>query len=256
MTSYMLHHLPRALRGEAGTTGEETVHTRRQPRILDFACGSGTISKYILSKNPRALVTMLDADVLAIAAAKRNVPDAAAHVLSDCWTWLDTVQKGVGKHTDGTNQAHGTGSATSTFDWIVSNPPVHVGRSQHFGVLTTLLAHAANYLAKPHGKLVFVAQNYIPARLLAPKNSQLDLSLLSSDGRFTVWLGEHSSAGASAKAHGGVLPATKEGHGAISKNVSQKTERRRKRTGDATLHDDSTGAARTIKRHKKKHDTQ
>eukprot|EP00041_Stephanoeca_diplocostata_P009244 m.140915 g.140915 ORF g.140915 m.140915 type:complete len:1237 (+) comp17665_c0_seq17:163-3873(+) len=197
MTSFLLKHLPRAL-VDGGTSG--STQPGRTCRVLDFACGSGTISKYLLTKTPDARVTMLDADVLAIAAAKRNVPTADAHVASDCWEALTLPSDDQSSQI--TRGAVPTGSGATEYDWIVSNPPVHIGRSQHFGVLASCLAGAATYLARPHGTLVFVTQNYIPARLLASKHAGLNISLAASDGRFAVWVAQHTDTAPSPKAEG------------------------------------------------------
>ena len=92
-----------------------------------------------------ARVTLLDADALAVAAARINVADAFDVLLSDAWT---AVPK------------------DSHFDIIVSNPPVHRGRCQDFSVLEALLSGARSHLADG-GAVYFVTQSYVPAAMVS-----------------------------------------------------------------------------------------
>ena len=94
------------------------------------------------------------------------------------------------------------------FDWIVSNPPVHMGLTDDFRVVRHLAREAPNYL-RPGGSLWIVAQVYVPvgalldessnsARLLLPIGGKEKASSAScqvfdsvelwhSDGRFAIW---------------------------------------------------------------------
>ena len=103
-------------------------------------------------------------------AAKINVPEAEAVVLSDCWDALPAKPK--------------------KFNWIVSNPPVHLGIQTDFRVLRTLIAGASKRL-KPGGQLWLVTQTYVPVGALLAKQQAAgklcEWDAHYEDGRFTVW---------------------------------------------------------------------
>ena len=112
----------------------------------------------------------LDADTLALHAAQHNLPYAAKLHLSDGW--------------------HGV-SKRERFDWIVSNPPVHLGIQTDFRILTDLIRQAPRHLL-PGGHLWLVAQTYIPVgRMLAQQEgaagSFREACAVYDDGRFVVW---------------------------------------------------------------------
>ena len=58
-------------------------------RVLDFCCGSGVIAAALLKREPTVKVDALDADSLAVAAAKVNLPAASKVLCSDCWRGLE-----------------------------------------------------------------------------------------------------------------------------------------------------------------------
>eukprot|EP00927_Polykrikos_kofoidii_P032645 TRINITY_DN27748_c0_g1_i1.p1 TRINITY_DN27748_c0_g1~~TRINITY_DN27748_c0_g1_i1.p1 ORF type:complete len:389 (-),score=82.31 TRINITY_DN27748_c0_g1_i1:194-1195(-) len=136
-------------------------------KVLDFCSGAGTIAAALRVQTPDIRLTLLDADAVALEAARVNVPDAQ-YVLSDAWSNLP----------DG-----------RTFDWIVSNPPVHCGLQPDFTVLSKLIDGALSRLRRG-GIFWLVAQVYIPV-------GQLHEGIRSvfSDGRFTVWQLEAPAAG-------------------------------------------------------------
>lgn len=141
--------------------------TGRGIKMLDFACGSGTIGYTLLSRSPSSQVDLLDADSLAIAAAKKNVPGANRVYLSDGWTEVDD---------------------DAMYDWIVSNPPVHSGVPDDFSVVQALVKGANSHL-KPHGLLFMVAQEYVPiGRIAILHGSFTSVDIHWSDGRFNVWV--------------------------------------------------------------------
>ena len=106
------------------------------------------IAASLLSSEPSLRLYLSDADALAVRAAKINVPEAEAVVLSDCWDALPAKPK--------------------KFNWIVSNPPVHLGIQTDFRVLRTLIAGASKRL-KPGGQLWLVTQTYVPVGALIAK---------------------------------------------------------------------------------------
>jgi hypothetical protein len=68
---------------------------RRRPkqcdfiRVLDFCCGSGVIAAALLAREPSIRVDALDADSLAVCAARVNLTSASTVLCSDCWTGLE-----------------------------------------------------------------------------------------------------------------------------------------------------------------------
>ena len=103
----------------------ERLPTFTSKSILDFCSGSGTIGAFLQSKYPSAKVTLLDADAIALHAAARNMESSrkkkAKCILSDCFADMD---RDVPR--------------TKTFDWIVSNPPVHRNKANDFAVCVKL----------------------------------------------------------------------------------------------------------------------
>lgn len=129
--------------------------------VLDFAAGSGVIARAVLDREPRAVVSLVDADALALEAARENVPAATALV-------------GTGLEAAGSRP----------FDLIVSNPPLHLGVVESHAVLDHLIASAPKHLASG-GRLILVVQRrvpVVPALEAAFGNAQV----LADDGRFTV----------------------------------------------------------------------
>eukprot|EP00038_Savillea_parva_P009990 m.187159 g.187159 ORF g.187159 m.187159 type:complete len:1020 (+) comp16998_c0_seq1:156-3215(+) len=183
-------------------------------RVLDHCCGSGTIAAALLVRHPGIRVDMLDNDAVAVKAARRNVPEAAAvHLLAgleDLGKALDDDSEETTRHTTttkGEGKGEGKGhkdSAKSTstrlgkskaaagqapssqqlFDWIVSNPPVHVGLDPDFSVVTDMVRVGPSLLS-PGGRMLFVTQTYVPVASLSTKACKL--VEVWTDGRFTVW---------------------------------------------------------------------
>jgi 16S rRNA (guanine1207-N2)-methyltransferase len=108
-------------------------------RVLDFGCGTGVIGAGLLAREPAAKVEMLDADALAIAAARENVPGARTLVATD----LGAV-------------------AGTRYHFIVSNPPLHSGVREDHAVLLRLIADAPARLTRG-GRLLIVVQRRVKA---------------------------------------------------------------------------------------------
>ena len=105
---------------------------------------------------------------LAIKTAKVNVPDAE-HLLSDCWTALplptntgNTGNTGNSGNSgnSGTGGRGGCGDGMHCFDWIVSNPPVHIHETSNFWAVITLVNGAWGRLVEG-GTLWIVAQEQV-----------------------------------------------------------------------------------------------
>lgn len=156
MTTYLL------------STVQDLVQWRKGLTVLDFCCGSGTIAATVLgwakSRNVEGVrVGCLDADAIALHAAKKNVPGANEFFQSDCWNAVD----------DGVQ-----------FDLILSNPPVHMETESSFDVISSLVSGANKHL-RDGGCMFIVAQNYVPVgRFLASSFTNIELI---SDSRFAVW---------------------------------------------------------------------
>eukprot|EP00039_Didymoeca_costata_P022247 m.346393 g.346393 ORF g.346393 m.346393 type:complete len:623 (+) comp28977_c0_seq1:1427-3295(+) len=151
MTSYFLSCLPKF---------EENA------TVLDFACGSGVIAATLLSIEPSLVVDILDSDALAMHCCQENVPEVNESFVSD--TWAKVNFKGKQK----------------LYDFIVSNPPVHIGRQQNFAVVQALIEGSKQHL-KPNGQLWLVAQQNIPVGCMLADSYNFCTQI--SNGRFTTW---------------------------------------------------------------------
>lgn len=155
----------------------------KRGRVLDFACGSGTIAAALHAAQPKLKVHALDADAVAIRAAAANVPSARVHLCS-CWPPAEGEAPRGGRY----HRALLPGS--NAFNWIVSNPPVHRGQPDDVRVLQALCAGAASRLV-PGGVLYIVAQEHIPVGCilrLAGAGQYADAQALRPvGGRFVVW---------------------------------------------------------------------
>lgn len=131
-------------------------------RILDYGCGPGAIAAAIRRVEPSAVLTLLDNDSVALAAALENVPDAT-QVLG-CRLDAAGVQK---------------------FDLIVSNPPLHSGFRETLEPLLQLIADAPGHLTAS-GTLLIVVQRRIAldAALAASFGT---VETMADDGRYRVW---------------------------------------------------------------------
>lgn len=134
-------------------------------RVLDFAAGTGVIAAAVAARAPNSTIDLVEADTLAIEAARQNVPGARVLIGDSLGT--------VGER---------------RYDLIVSNPPVHDGIAESRHVLDRLIAEAPRYLT-PRGRLLLVVQRRIPI-LATLAASFATARLIADNGRFTVGLGE------------------------------------------------------------------
>lgn len=133
--------------------------------VLDFGCGAGVIARAVRERVPDARLTLLDVDAVALHAARRNVPDAEV-VLSDGLSGL---------------------GARERFGLILSNPPLHRGKDEDFGMLEALVAGTKQYL-KLRGSLVAVTQRTAGVGTLF-KTAFGHADLLLETPQFQVWKG-------------------------------------------------------------------
>jgi len=132
--------------------------------VLDYGCGSGILGAAILSRQPRATVHLLDVDVVALEAARENVPGATP-VLSD---GLAAVPSG-------------------SVEAIASNPPFHKGKDEDPSMLSSLI-EASPRVLKPGGVLTLVSQRRIRLDGALEKAFR-HVRILARDSAFAVWQG-------------------------------------------------------------------
>lgn len=152
-TAFLIAHLPTPARNS---------------RVLDFAAGTGVIAAALLRRCEALTIDMIEADALAVAAARENVPSARG-----------IVGTGLGA------------CGAQRFDLIVSNPPIHDGVAESHRVLERLIADAPNHL-RASGKLVLVVQRRVAVLPLMEK-VLASVHTLADDGRFTVVSGERAA---------------------------------------------------------------
>jgi 16S rRNA (guanine1207-N2)-methyltransferase len=132
-------------------------------KVLDFASGGGLLSMVLRRTYPGAAFQLIDADAVAVAAARENVPGALV-LCGDSWTRLPKYRR---------------------YDRIVSNPPIHTGKGRDYSVLTRLVEGAEARLL-PNGALWLVVQRQIPVRPMLEATFD-DVEIVWEDSRFRVW---------------------------------------------------------------------
>jgi len=132
-------------------------------RVLDFASGAGFLSMVLKRRHPEASFQLIDADAVAVAAARENVAGALA-LCGDSWGRLPKYRR---------------------YDRIVSNPPIHTGKGRDYSVLTRLVESAEARLL-PNGSLWIVVQKQIPLRPMLEEAFD-DVEVAWEDTRFRVW---------------------------------------------------------------------
>jgi len=101
-------------------------------RVLDYGAGTGVIGGVCAARG--AQVDLLDADAVALHAAEKNVPGAGLFL-------ADSL----------------TPTPMETYDWIVSNPPIHRGKAELHDALFALISGAPQRLVR-RGRLRLVVQ--------------------------------------------------------------------------------------------------
>ncbi len=133
-------------------------------RVLDYGCGSGIIGAMAMARGKGVRAELLDVDAVALEAARENVPEAPLH-LAD----------GFGK------------GGRGLYDAILSNPPLHRGKTEDPGMLSTFIREAPRYLV-PTGILAFVVQRRFSVEE-SLRRSFRTVSILGEDRAFRVWEG-------------------------------------------------------------------
>ena len=109
-------------------------------QVLDFGCGYGPIGIYV-AKNTKAMVDMLDINQRSLKLAKKNIE-------------LNKVKAEVFESNIYEN-------VTKTYDYIITNPPIRVGKK----ILYQILFEAKEHL-KPNGELWLVVNKDQGAKTL------------------------------------------------------------------------------------------
>lgn len=111
-------------------------------RVLDAGCGYGPIG-VAAARLGAAQVLMLDANLLAVAAARANLARLG-------------LQAATAAPSDALEAATG-----QRFDLVLSNPPFHSGKAVDTTVADACIAQARDLLV-PEGRIVLVASSFLP----------------------------------------------------------------------------------------------
>jgi 16S rRNA (guanine1207-N2)-methyltransferase len=132
-------------------------------RVLDFGCGAGAIGAALLARGDGIELDQLDADAIAVVAARENLPGAR--------TWL------------GSSLADLTGAGS--FDAVVTNPPIHESVVRSYRAVEQLAGDVGARL-RPGGRVWLVAQRQVPIEQIFTR-AGLASSLAAQRGAFRVW---------------------------------------------------------------------
>ncbi|MFV0245999.1 MAG: class I SAM-dependent methyltransferase [Qingshengfaniella sp.] len=113
---------------------------RLPARVADLGAGWGWLSAQILSHEGVEQLDLVEADHLALAAARHNIRDPRAR-----FHWVDAL----------------SWSPDAPLDTVVMNPPFHAGRAGDPGLGAGFIRVAADALA-PRGELWLVANRHLP----------------------------------------------------------------------------------------------
>jgi 16S rRNA (guanine1207-N2)-methyltransferase len=149
-TAFLIQHLPKIAHGA---------------RVLDFAAGTGVVAAAIAARGAGLEIDMVEADALAVAAARENVPGARCLL--------------------GASLAAVEGRK---YDLIVSNPPIHEGIGESHAVLERLIVDAPAHL-HADGMLLLVLQRRV-AVLPLLTSAFPTARKIADNGRFTVVMAE------------------------------------------------------------------
>jgi 16S rRNA (guanine1207-N2)-methyltransferase len=111
-------------------------------RVADLGAGWGWLARATLERNPGiAEMDLHEAELMALEAARANVPDARAR-----FHWSDVARLGKG---------------AGPCDAVIMNPPFHRGRAAEPDLGAGFIA-AAGRVLKPQGRLTMVANRQLP----------------------------------------------------------------------------------------------
>jgi 16S rRNA (guanine1207-N2)-methyltransferase len=120
----------------------EALEVRATDVVLDLGCGAGFIGAHIARHATKGQVTMVDASLAAVAAARRMIEQNG----------LTNAQTLPG---DGAQEL-----LEQRFDLVVTNPPFHIGGIQTTKIAERFIREAAKVL-RPYGRFYLVANRFL-----------------------------------------------------------------------------------------------
>jgi 16S rRNA (guanine1207-N2)-methyltransferase len=120
----------------------DALEVRMTDVALDLGCGAGFIGAHIARHATKGQVTMVDASLAAVAAARRMIEQDG----------LTNAQVLPG---DGAQEL-----LEQRFDLVVTNPPFHVGGIQTTKIAERFIREAAK-VVRPHGRFYLVANRFL-----------------------------------------------------------------------------------------------
>ncbi len=121
---------------------EEALEVRATDIALDIGCGTGYIGMHIAHGASKGHVTMVDASLVAVDAARKMVEQSG----------MTNVQVLA---SDGTQAVK-----AQRFDLVVTNPPFHLGGIQTTEIGERFIREAAQVL-RPRGRFYLVANRFL-----------------------------------------------------------------------------------------------
>lgn len=144
-------------------------HIDDNQRILDYGCGSGVIACIIHRLYPETKIDLLDRDSISLEAVRENFPQHNRLIAADSLA----------------------GCTEEEYDLIISNPPIHTEKEEHYRTLHQLITNAPTHL-KNDGKLIIVTQSRLDLKEYFDR-AHMSAHILTEDVHFTVWLGRPRS---------------------------------------------------------------
>ncbi len=132
-------------------------------KVADLGAGWGYLSRAILTSDALSALDLIDADALALKAAKLNVTDPRA-----AFHWADVLNMGV-----------------KGYDAVVTNPPFHTTRAADPKLGQSFIEAAARAL-KPSGSLWMVANRNLPYEETLEANFAIT-KLLTQENGFKIF---------------------------------------------------------------------
>ena len=131
----------------------------------DFGAGYGYLSHSLLNSNssPKNL-SLFEADLLSLECSKRNLSEFRDEVDLK-FHWADVLSE----------------VPRESFDWIIMNPPFHIGNKTHTG-LGQKFTLAASKALKKKGELLMVANRSLPYEEILTNSFYKFESLVERDG--------------------------------------------------------------------------
>jgi len=197
MTSFLLDSIleedPEKSSPSSSPRLKKGICSDKTKRVMDFCCGSGVIGYALRNAlgnektKKKVKLTMLDADAVALEAAKQNF----SSLVSGNDDGNDDDENNIEYLlSDGFPQK----TTKPSFELILTNPPVHYNAKPDFRVLGNMLTELPNVLKKEKkgGACFCVCQRYVPLESVAQyynnkTTTKIDLKIHAKNDRFCVW---------------------------------------------------------------------